>query len=70
MIDEITKEIKICLNNNCYIAALSLALMLPDICGKAEYPNRKTTERYKKWYYEYVGKFEKINNSKVDMRLI
>jgi hypothetical protein len=32
--------------------------VLPDICGKAEYPTLKTAERYKKWYQEYVGQYE------------
>lgn len=59
MIDRIVSEIKTCLENDCYIAALALALTLPDVCGKAEYPNEGNTKRYIKWYNEYVGKYEK-----------
>ena len=56
IIDEIEKSIK----NECFLAALALALTLPDICGKAEYPTEKCdTKRYISWYNAYVGKFEK-----------
>lgn len=55
----IIDEIKTCLDNKCYLAAIELSLTLPDICGKAEYPGEKTALRYKKWYQEYVGKDEK-----------
>ncbi len=54
MIEQLAKEIKICLDNQCYIAALTLAVMLPDICGKAEYPDMKVGDRYKQWYKQYV----------------
>ena len=56
-IQDIYKAIK----GKSYITALSLALCLPDICGKAEYPNDKTTSRYKKWYCKYIGEFENPN---------
>ena len=54
MVDRIVKEINICLENDCYISALGMALTLPDICGKAKYPQWKKL-RYKKWYDEYIG---------------
>lgn len=41
MVDRIVKEINICLENDCYISALGMALTLPDICGKANYPQWK-----------------------------
>ena len=53
------EEIQHCLENRCYLAALSLSLVLPDICGKAEFPNQKSGERYKKWYKNYMIPFEK-----------
>ena len=59
MIKRIVDDINKALENNAYFAALSLALTLPDVCGKAEYPNDGTGKRYKKWYDEYVGKYEK-----------
>lgn len=47
-------EIENCLNEKMYFAALSLALTLPDICGKAEYPQEGVGNRYKKWYQNNV----------------
>lgn len=58
LVDRIVKEINICLENDCYISALGMALTLPDICGKAKYPKWKKHDvglRYKKWYDEYIG---------------
>lgn len=38
-----------------WYAALTLALTLPDICGKLERPNIKSTfVRYSKWFDEYM----------------
>ena len=55
MVDELIREIKVCLKNGCYIAALTIALTLPDICGKAQYPDEKSTKkRYVKWFDEYI----------------
>ena len=51
MVDRIVKEINICLENDCYISALGMALTLPDICGRAKYPQWKKHDvglRYKK----------------------
>ncbi len=60
MIYRIIKEIESSLTNDNFLAALGLALTLPDICGKAEYPNEgRTSVRYKDWYNEYVGKYER-----------
>ena len=54
MLTRIVNEIRSSIQNENYIAALSLALILPDICGKAEYPNEKNAKRYKSWYENYV----------------
>lgn len=54
MIKKLIDEINKALNAGLYLVALNSALTLPDICGKAEYPDCKTGERYKKWYSEYV----------------
>ena len=57
MIDKIVSDIRNAIENDCYIAALALALTLPDVCGKAEYPNAGNGKRYKNWYIIYsVGK--------------
>ena len=38
MLMRIIDEMKRSIDNECFIAALMLALSIPDICGKAEYP--------------------------------
>ena len=60
MVNEIIREVNQCLDNGCYMAALSLALTLPDICGKAKYPDmeKQTKHRYIKWFDEYIGQYE------------
>ena len=55
MVNEIIREVNICLNNGCCIAGLSLALTLPDICGKAYYPELGNKRRYIKWFDENLG---------------
>ena len=60
MINRIIEELNVCLNNNCLLVALNMALTLPDICGKAEYPKiEKNGVRYYKWYNKYILKYEK-----------
>ena len=58
MLQRLIDDMNNALSANCYLAALSIALMLPDICGKAAYPNLKVGDRYKAWYDEFVGKYE------------
>lgn len=52
-------EIETCLESECYIAALALALTLPDICGKAEYPDKGVGKRYIQWFDQYVSSYQK-----------
>ena len=59
MIDYYVNEIRTCLSNRCYFAALSLTLMLPDICGVAEYPDKQVAERYISWYDNCLGAYLK-----------
>lgn len=41
-----------------YIAALSLALTIPDICAQAEYDNKLGVgERYRKWFNEHIQEY-------------
>ena len=54
LIDDMNKA----LDNDCFFSALSLALTLPDICGKAKYPTHGNKKRYIAWYDEYVGAYE------------
>lgn len=60
MIEQLVKEINICLENECFLSALGMALTLPDICGKAEYPTEKyVSKRYINWFNTYVSDYEK-----------
>ena len=60
MLERIIGEIRQCLEKNCLLAGLALALTLPDICGKAEYPQENSNKkRYIQWYDENVGITEK-----------
>lgn len=55
MIEQYVKDIRRALKDKCYFAALSLALTLPDICGRVEFPNKSVTEGYIGWYDRYIG---------------
>ena len=59
MLIRIIEEVKKSIDNECFIAALALALTIPDICGKAKYPKSGVGDRYIKWYDEYIGNEEK-----------
>ena len=60
MIKSITDEIALCLRNDCHLAALALALTLPDICGRAAFPGEKSTKkRYIDWFEEHIGRYER-----------
>ena len=67
MIDVLVEQINMSLKNNCYMTALTTVLILPDICGKAKYPDLKNKERYVKWYDEYIGQYEKNPSQNDDM---
>lgn len=66
MIEQLIKEIKFSLENNQYMAALTMSLLLPDICGKAEFPDAKNRERYVEWYDKYIGQYEKCKDEIFD----
>ena len=67
MVQEIVDDIRAALNNDLYFAALSTALTLPDICGKAEYPDEKSSrKRYIDWYDKEIGYYEKNPNQTTD----
>ena len=67
MIKELTWEICKCLKDGYYMAALTSALTIPDICGKAEYPEmeKQTKKRYVDWCNKYLGKSQKGSFLKV-----
>jgi hypothetical protein len=47
--------VKKALENENWYSALIVALTLPDICGKIQYPNLKSGERYIKWFNNYLS---------------
>lgn len=62
MIVVIIEEIQKSLKQENYLAALTMALTLPDICGKAAEPSLGTGARYKKWYKDNVVLHEKTSD--------
>lgn len=66
MVLNIIKEIKSALRNEEFLAALALALTLPDTCGKAEFPTKGNRDRYIGWYDQYVGQYEKPPKANAD----
>ncbi len=60
MVQKLVDDIRTALDSDLFFAALGTALTLPDICGKAEYPNeRRTSKRYIDWYNNEIGIYEK-----------
>lgn len=52
-------QIEQLLENEFYIPALYLALIIPDICSKIDYPEeKKQMNRYTKWVYEHLDKYD------------
>ena len=62
MVNRIIEEIQKSLKQENYLAALTMALTLPDICGKADEPSLGTGARYKKWYKDNVVLHEKTSD--------
>ena len=50
-IDALEKSIA---DSNWY-SSLFVALTLPDICGRIEYPNKSSSKRYAEWFDKYLG---------------
>ena len=68
MVNLLVKDIRKALEKELYFVALSAALTLPDICGKAEWPTEQSTrKRYISWYDKEIGKYEKDPYDKDDM---
>lgn len=58
MLEQIIDDVDRALENEAFFAALALVLTLPDICGKAQYPEAAVSKRYINWYDEHIGKHE------------
>ncbi len=54
MLIKLVEDIERAIEHECYFSALALALTLPDICGKAEYPKLNVGKRYKEWCQKYI----------------
>lgn len=67
MVIRLVQDIRKALENELYFVALSSALTLPDICGKAARPTERSKKRYISWYDEEIGKYEKNLEDKYDM---
>ena len=60
LLPEIILDVRKALGAEAYLAALSLVLTIPDICGKAEYGDKMCPKkRYITWYNEWIGQYEK-----------
>ena len=67
MVQKLIDDIRAALENDLYFVALNSALTLPDICGKAEYPNEKSSKkRYIDWYNKEIGKYERNTDQTAD----
>ena len=62
----ILEQIKNCLEKNEIPAAFYMALTLPDVCGKLEFPDLSTSERYIKWFDIHIGQYEQSPLAKED----
>lgn len=52
--DNFTRAVKEALVSKNWYAALVVSLTLPDICGKLEYPFKKSGPRYSEWFRDWV----------------
>jgi len=63
-LEQLTAEIQDNIIRKNYLSALSLSLIIPDICGKIAFPEMKINGRpdiggrYAKWYDEYIYAYE------------
>lgn len=70
MINTLIENINKSLDAEAYLSALSLALVLPDLCGTVEYNHEsKVGKRYVNWYNNYIGKYEIQKNDDSNPRL-
>jgi hypothetical protein len=53
-INNFTNAIRDSLENKNWYAALTLALTLPDICGRLEFPEKSSSKRFIHWFNNYL----------------
>lgn len=69
MFDRIIHEIEICLEYDATLAALALALTIPDAFSRIEYRNRKQEKRYPDWIDNYApGIINKLNEVTIPIK--
>jgi hypothetical protein len=67
MLFRMIEDVQKALDAQAYMAALALALVIPDVCGKAEYPNEKSSKaRYTKWFDQEISYSEHPDYSNMD----
>jgi len=56
-VDAVISEVRCCLEYKLYLAALALALMIPDMCGASENSGTqvKSYDRYVTWFEKWVA---------------
>ena len=54
VINDYIKEIENLIENQNYLSALSISLMMPDICSKFQNKNGNDKKKYIEWFNEYV----------------
>jgi hypothetical protein len=52
---DIVRSIRTSIQNKNWYSALITSLIVPDICGKIQYPNKQSKERYIEWLNEYLS---------------
>lgn len=52
-------SIQLSIEQKNWYGALTLALTMPDICGKLEFPKQHTNKRYINWFEKYLGNIYK-----------
>ncbi len=64
MILKIVNEIEKCIEAELYVAALTLAVTIPDSCSKFDFPDIKSSgDRYIKFVSNFMDKYDNPNNS-------
>lgn len=52
---ELIKSTRKCIEDKNWYGALVIAITLPDICGKLQYPDKSSGKRYIEWFERYLG---------------
>ena len=64
-IDMLIEEMEYCRKHKQYTAAMALAFILIDTCGKVKYPDKGSEKRSIEWFDQYIGNYEKCPDSPI-----